>query len=233
MKVPGLHDWISEIGDDLNSIINTTVKTLVSGGIGVAGSTVSAVWLVLLFVILASMLVVYAPEIYKVTLRLTRLPEDSLQRFIQSLRSAFRAVFAGILFIAIIQGTLCAIGFRLMSVSEPAFWGLLATFAAVIPVIGTSLVWFPLAVVLWFSGSPYGAVGLVIWGIVVVAGADNLLRPYLLKTGIDASMFVLLLSILCGLVVFGPVGLIAGPVLVAFAKQAIKESDILLERDAQ
>ena len=69
---------------------------------------------------------------------------------------------------------------------------------------------------------------LVVWGVVIVSGADNILRPYFLKTAIEAPMMVLLLSIICGLAVFGAVGLIAGPVLVAFAQQAMKESDLLL-----
>ena len=63
-----------------------------------------------------------------------------------------------------------------------------------------------------------------------MAGSDNLVRPYLLKTGIEAPMFVLLFSILCSMALLGPVGLVAGPVLVAFAVQAFKESDRLQMR---
>ena len=55
---------------------------------------------------------------------------------------------------------------------------------------------------------------------------DNLLRPFFLKTGIDASVVTLILSILCGLAAFGPVGVFAGPVLVAVAIQAGNESTL-------
>ena len=64
--------------------------------------------------------------------------------------------------------------------------------------------------------------------MVAVGGVDNILRPFFLKQGINAPLFVLVLSILCGMATFGPVGLIAGPVLVAFAIQAVMESDNLL-----
>lgn len=65
-----------------------------------------------------------------------------------------------------------------------------------------------------------------------MAGSDNLARPYLLKTGIEAPMFVLLLSILCSMAALGFVGLVAGPVLVALGQRALAESDIL-KREAE
>jgi predicted PurR-regulated permease PerM len=100
-------------------------------------------------------------------------------------------------------------------------------FCAVIPLAGTALVWLPIAVYLWAVDSLASALMLVAWGSIVVAGSDNLLRPYFLTTGIEASMVVLLLSIICSLAVFGPVGVIAGPVMVALALQAMKESELL------
>lgn len=232
-KVPGLDEWFTEASENLNTIINSVVKTALSGSIGIAGGTMTAFWLLFLFVVLAALGVVYAPALRKLTLRVTRLPEDSLDRFVLTLRNALRAVVVGVLLVAMIQGTLTGIGLRLVGVSEPAFWGLLAAFVAVIPVVGTALVWAPLAVILWIQGRHGAAVFLVAWGSIVVAGSDNLFRPYFLKTGIEAPMFVLLLSILCSMAVFGPVGLIAGPVLVALAQQAVRESDILLARSGK
>ena len=229
-KVPGLSEWIDQIGENFDAYVNSGLKTLVSGGIGLAGGTMTAIWLMCLFIVLATLGVIYAPAIRRMSLRVTRLPEDSFNRILLALRHAFRSVFIGILFVAVMQGTLTGIGLRIVGVSDPAFWGLLATFAAVIPVVGTALVWGPLSVVLWFTVSPGAAVGLAAWGTVVVAGSDNLVRPYLLKTGIEAPMFVLLFSILCSMALRGPVGLVAGPVLVAFAVQAFKESDRLQMR---
>lgn len=229
-KVPGLSEWLTEMTDNINAMFNTVLKSAVSGSIGIAGGTMTAVWLVFLFVVLTALGVVYAPTIRKLTLRIVRLPEDSLDRMVQSTRNALRAVVMGVVLVAIVQGTLTGIGLRLVGVPEPAFWGLLAIFVAVIPVVGTALIWLPMALMLWLQGSLGAAVGLVAWGLIVVAGSDNFLRPYFLKTGIEAPVFVLLLSILCSMAVFGPIGLILGPVLVSFAQQAVKESDILLHR---
>ncbi len=231
-SLPLVNTWMKELSDNIDSIVNTAARSVVSGGIGFAGSTVTWLWLICLFIILTSLGVVYAPTLRHLTLRITNLPTDSFDRFIVAIRNAVRAVVLGLVLVALVQGTLCGIGFTLTGVSEPAFWGLLAIFVAIIPVVGTALVWVPMAISLWVQGSTGGALFLVAWGMLVVAGADNLLRPYFLKTGIQASMFVLLLSILCAMAVFGAVGLIAGPVLVAFAIQARKESDALAERQA-
>lgn len=230
-KVPGLDEWLTEMTNNISEISNTILKSAVSGSIGIAGGTMTVLVLLFLFVILSALCVVYAPTISKLVLRVTRLPEDSFGRMVQSTRNALRAVVMGVVLVATVQGTLTGIGLRLVGVPEPAFWGLLAIFVAVIPIVGTALIWVPMALMLWLQGSLGAAVGLVAWGLIVVAGSDNFLRPYFLKTGIEAPVFVLLLSILCSMAVFGALGLILGPVLVALAQQAVKESDILLQRE--
>ena len=132
----------------------------------------------------------------------------------------------GVVFVALIQGFLCGVGFAIAEVPQPAFWGLVAAFVAPIPFVGTALVWLPVCIWLWLTGSTVACIGLAIWCALVVAGVDNLLRPFFLKTGIDASVVTLILSILCGLAAFGPVGVFAGPVLVAVAIQAGNESTL-------
>lgn len=129
----------------------------------------------------------------------------------------------GIVFVALVQGALCGIGFAVAGVNQPAFWGMLATLVAPIPAFGTALVWLPLCISLWFSGKTMAAICLALWGGLFISGVDNVLRPFFLRQGINASFFVLILSILCGLSVFGGVGLIAGPVLLAIAVQAYEE----------
>lgn len=228
MGIPGLSDALVELTSSLNNIVNSLMKSLVSGSIGFAGSALSALWLLVLFVILTILFAIYAPTIRKIAQRILNLPEATMHRLLEALRQAIKAVFIGIVFVSMIQGVLCGIGMAITGVKDPAFWGLLATLVAVVPVFGTALVWVPMSLMLWISGSLGAAIGLALWCVVLVSGSDNLIRPYFLKTGIEASMFVLLLSIMCGMVVFGPIGLVAGPLLVAFALFAVKESDILL-----
>lgn len=230
MGVPLLNTWFTELSDNFNALYSSTIRSVLSGSLNFAGGAVTGMWLLFLFFIITTLGVVYAPMLHKVTLRVTQLPEDSLDRFLHAIRSAVRSVVLGIILVSSIQGVLCGIGYKIMGISEPAFWGLLSGFAAVIPVFGTALLWVPLALSLWISGSTGAAIGMVFWGMVIVAGSDNLVRPYFLQTGIQASMVVLLVAILCSMAVFGPLGLMLGPVVVAFGIQAMRESDILAKR---
>ena len=91
-----------------------------------------------------------------------------LHRFIEAIRNALRGIFMGIIFVAIIQGFLCGVGFAIVGYKQFAFWGLLASFVAPIPTVGTALVWGPLSLQLWFSGQTVEAVTLVLWGVIIV-----------------------------------------------------------------
>ncbi|MBR4741559.1 MAG: AI-2E family transporter, partial [Desulfovibrio sp.] len=129
-----------------------------------------------------------------------------------------------IVVVALIQGFLCGLGFAVAGIESFAFWGLMAAFVAPIPMIGTMLVWGPLVLLLWFKGAHFAAVGLFFWGGIVVSGIDNIFRPLFLQHGIKAPFFVLILAIICGMAVFGPIGLIAGPVSLAIAIQLVEEA---------
>ncbi len=228
---PELVKWFNEITSNIENILSELVGILVSGGVGVVGSTVNVLWLLFLFVTFSVLGVVYARRLRLIVKTLTFMQDDMLTRFTLAIRGALRGVFLGVLLVAVVQGILCGIGFAVAGIDQPAFWGLLATLVAPIPVVGTALVWVPLCIVLWFSGNIFAAIGLALWGVIAVAGADNIIRPLFLQRGIKAPLFVLLLAILCGLATFGPVGMIIGPMIVAFGIQAIYEADKLSKKD--
>lgn len=225
--VPESVEYIEKVQDNLSSIVNTVMKTVLSRSLNLAGDTMGMIWALCLFAVFTCLIVVYMPTIRRLILLALPAYEEMVDRFGLVLHNAARSVFIGIVFVPLIQGTLTGIALGFLDVPDPAFWGLLAVFCAVIPLAGTALVWLPIAIYLWAVDSLASALILVAWGCIVVAGSDNLLRPYFLTTGIEASMVVLLLSIICSLAVFGPVGVIAGPVMVALASQAMKESELL------
>ncbi|MBO6002534.1 MAG: AI-2E family transporter, partial [Mailhella sp.] len=214
------------IGDNADTAIRFILSKSLSL-VNIAGNAMGFFWDMLLLAVFTTLFVAYAPVIFRVCMQILPRHEMMLRRFSRILYNASRSVFISIVFVPIIQGVLTGIGLKIFDVPDPAFWGLLAVFVAVIPMAGTAIVWLPIALYLMAARSMADGFLLIAWGAVVVAGADNLLRPYFLKTGIDVSMFVLLLSIVCSLAVFGAVGIIAGPVLVAVARQALLESEVL------
>lgn len=223
-NLPGLEGGLDQLTSSAAGLAGTAARTVLAGGVGIAGGAFQIVLELVIFVMIAVLGVTNARVIREAALRITTFPEPMLARFIKTIRGAIFAVLVGVVFVALIQGVLCGIGFAVAGVPQPAFWGLIAAFVAPIPFIGTALIWAPACLWLWLTGSTFACVGLVVWCTLVVAGVDNVLRPFFLKTGIDASLVTLILSILCGLAAFGPVGVFAGPVLVAVGTQASKES---------
>ncbi len=225
--IPGVDAMFQEIAHNVDALLSKALATLIGGGVSLVGSTLNGIWLLILFMSLSMLCTVYAERIFHVSAHVLRISEPMLVRFITVLRGALRGVLLGVVMVALCQGILCGIGFAMAGVKQPAFWGLLATLVAPIPVVGTAIVWLPLSVMLWFSGATMNAVGLFLWGTMAVGGIDNILRPLFLKKNINAPFVILILSIICGLTSFGPVGIIAGPLLVTFAMHAVYEADNL------
>lgn len=224
-EYPNLERAVNDTLNNVDSMITDSVGILVSRSFGFVGSTFNVVWLTFLFIMLTILFTRYSYNLRKICSRILRLPHTMLGRFILAIHKALIGIMLGIVLVALVQGALCGIGFAVAGVNQPAFWGLLATIVAPIPMVGTALVWAPLCITLWFTGKGMAAICLAIWGAFFVSGVDNVLRPFFLRQGINAPFFVLILVILCGLSSFGAVGLIAGPVILAIAMQAMEEAN--------
>jgi predicted PurR-regulated permease PerM len=128
----------------------------------------------------------------------------------------FASVAIGLL-IAAIQGTLGGTAFALTGIRTPVFWGVLIAFFSLVPVVGSALIWVPAALWLAFTGS-WGKAIVVLAICGGVAGvADNIIRPVLLKNRTRLNELLLFLSVLGGIQVFGLLGLVIGPTIVAAA----------------
>ena len=146
---------------------------------------------------------------------LSPLTGDETNMVIRKLSIATNSIVRGSILVAIIQGILTGIGFTIFSVPQPLLWGLVATFAALIPGIGTALVLTPGIIYLYFTVGTVNAVGLLIWGVIAVGLIDNILGPTLVGRGVQIHPLLILLSVLGGLALFGPVGLLAGPLVLS------------------
>lgn len=131
------------------------------------------------------------------------------------LERAVDSVVKGKLLIALIQGVLTVLGFLIFSVPNAALWGTVAAVVALIPMIGTALVFVPAVLFLFVQGAAGAAAGLVVWGVAVVGMADNILGPKIMGRGLQLHSLAILLSVLGGIAFFGPMGFILGPLTVS------------------
>ena len=148
-------------------------------------------------------------------LKLSPLSGENTKKIIEKIKNAINSVVKGVLVIALVQGILTGIGFKIFGIPNPALWGSLAMFSALIPSIGTSIVIIPGILFLFFTSKIFGAVGLTIWGFVAVGLIDNFLAPILIERGIKIHSFLILLSVLGGLSVFGVIGFLLGPIILS------------------
>ncbi len=132
------------------------------------------------------------------------------------LQSTVSSVIRGVIVVAIVQALLAGTGFAIFGIPSPALWGTLAMLAAFIPGIGTALVMIPAVIYLFATGHIGSAIGLAIWGVAVVGLVDNFLSPYLVGRGVKIHPFLILLSVLGGLALFGPLGFLLGPLVISF-----------------
>lgn len=137
--------------------------------------------------------------------------EALLERFV----SVTRATLKGSLLIGAIQGALAGLAFWVAGIPGPAFWGTVMVVLSVIPAIGAAFVWVPAVVYLLLVGKVAAGVGLLVWCAVVVSTVDNFLRPRLVGRDARMSDLLILLSTLGGIIMFGAVGFIVGPIVAA------------------
>ncbi len=133
----------------------------------------------------------------------------------QRLTATINSVVKGTLLIAVLQGIIAGIGFWIFGVPNPAFWGSVTVFAALVPTVGTSLVVVPAVIYLLLVAKSAAALGLLIWGALAVGLLDNFLAPQLIKRGSHIHPFLILLSVLGGLSLMGPIGFLAGPLVLS------------------
>lgn len=137
------------------------------------------------------------------------------KRLIAEARKALDAVLIGQLLTAVAQGALLGVGFWIFGVPAAVFWGFVATVLSVVPLIGPPLVWGPAALWLVATGRTGAGIGLLIWGAVLVSTMDNFLKPKLMAQQSGMHPTLALLGVLGGLISFGLVGFILGPVILA------------------
>jgi predicted PurR-regulated permease PerM len=117
--------------------------------------------------------------------------------------------------VALVQGTLGGLAFWFLGVHAPLLWGVVMAFLSLLPAIGAALIWAPVAIYLLAIGAVWKGVALIAFGTIVIGLVDNILRPILVGKETKLPDYVVLVSTIGGLSIFGLNGFVIGPVIVA------------------
>ena len=141
------------------------------------------------------------------------LTPEQVARLYKNVSDTIIANVYGILSVGVAQGALTGIAMRIVGMPSSLLLALAAGFASVIPVVGVSLVWAPVAIYLLVTGSIWKGVFLLAWGVFVVSAIDNVIRPWVVGGRVELHPLVLLFFIFGGVEAFGFLGLFLGPVV--------------------
>ncbi|MES2879751.1 MAG: AI-2E family transporter [Pseudomonadota bacterium] len=140
---------------------------------------------------------------------------DHKRELFSKFTTVIRATVKGNLLVAVIQGALGGIAFWFLGVGAALLWGVLMAFLSLLPAVGAGLVWLPVAIYLFITGAMWQGIALVAWGVLVIGLVDNLLRPVLVGKDTRMPDYVVMITTLGGMAVFGINGFVLGPVIAA------------------
>jgi predicted PurR-regulated permease PerM len=205
---------------DLAKIVQTAVTKasafIYTNAIGLIRGFTVFFFDLLLTLFIAFFMFLQGDDFIQAIKRLSPLDPAHNDEILRETETTIKATLWGTVIVACAQGTLGGVGFLIFGLPQPAFWGTVMIPAAVIPVVGSTIIWGPAAVYLLFTGHISSGVGLILWGGVVVSVIDNVLKPILMKGSGETPSIFILFSILGGLTYFGMIGFILGPLILSF-----------------
>jgi predicted PurR-regulated permease PerM len=233
-ELPLRYPWIASLQsrfgllslDAAMSRIAPMLSNLAGGANKVLQSTLAGVTTAILYVILFLFTTffllrdarLFADNVFSL------LPFSAGERYdiLRTVRLTTRGVLYSTVLVPVVQGLVAMVGFWALGLPAPFFWGTMLMFAAAIPGVGAPLVWAPAALYLLFASSPWKGLALALYGALGISLIDNFLKPLILHGISRIHPFAAFLSLLGGLLTFGPAGLILGPVTFSLLQTLIR-----------
>jgi len=199
----------------IKSMLSSMSQPVLKGTLRFLGGTLGVVGNIFLVLFISFYLFRDGETIMRNLVNSLPLERKRAEDLIEKTRTIISASVNGVLVIAALQGALGGLMFWILGLPSPLVWGVVMSVLAMLPVGGSGIIWLPAALILIFTGHWVKGVILIAFGALIIGTIDNILRPRLVggKTGMhDLTIFF---SVLGGLKVFGLVGFLLGPVMLA------------------
>lgn len=152
-------------------------------------------------------------NILQVILDLTPIKEGYERKLIKEFENTIDATIYGYVVTAFIQAVLAAIGFAIAGVKAPLVFGLLTFIMSMVPLIGATSVWLPIAIVYFAQGHIGWGIFISVYGGLLISGIDNIIKPLIIQGKAKIHPVLAFFSLLGGIQFFGPIGILFGPVI--------------------
>jgi predicted PurR-regulated permease PerM len=215
-RIPGygrLEPYREQILTRAGSVVGAVGNFLVSSLSETTKGTVTFIFQFFILLYSVFFLLMDGPGMLRTILTYLPLHDEEKERMKDRFMSVTRATIKGTIVIGIIQGGLSGLAFWIIGIPAALFWTVVMVVLSILPAVGGALVWVPAALILLALGQVWQPVFLVIFCGLAVGSIDNILRPRLVGRDTKMHDLMILFSTLGGIVAFGPIGFMLGPVL--------------------
>ncbi len=220
-----------DFAPDIEGGIKSITDGFVSNASQIFSSTASLGLAIFIAVIALFYMLRDGHHFKEVMVELSPLADAYDKDIIERIERAVNSVVRGSLFTSLIKGILASLGFLIFGVPHAVLWGMLTAIVSLLPGIGAGLTLIPAILYLLVQDSMGMAIGLAAWGFFAVGLVDNIIMPIVVGKGFTVHPLLVLLSVLGGLVFFGPVGLFLGPLVIALLSALIEIYKLLVLDD--
>jgi predicted PurR-regulated permease PerM len=208
LETSGLRDLLDSLPASASRLLFAVGTALVEGLATFAGEALIT-FFILFFIFRDG-----ASTADQLTTLLPLSPEQS-HRLFSRIRESVVANLYGMLAVSIIQGLLTGIALVIVGVPSPLLWGTAAAVFSLVPIVGSALVWLPIAIFLFAGGHWWKGIFFLAWEAILIGLADNVVRPLVLVGRVRLHPLLLLFALVGGVRQFGFIGLFVGPVVIS------------------
>ncbi len=203
-----------------SAVIETVIKNIESWALGSFPSLVNALLSVFLLISIMYFVLYFMftnhEKFEQTILRYMPFREQSSLLLAEELRNITYSNVLGQGIIAITQGAFVGLGFLIFGIEDPFFWGVVATMLSFVPLVGSALVFVPAALIELSYSNITSGVGILLWGVIIVANIDNVIRLIINKKIANTHPIISIIGVIIGLPIFGILGLVFGPLLISY-----------------
>jgi predicted PurR-regulated permease PerM len=208
-------DQLGNMGERLGSVLSRVAQFVAARGLALGQNALDFIVSLFIMLYLLFFLLRDGEALVRRIRQAIPLRADQQRNLADRFSTVIRATVKGNLVVALVQGGLGGVAFWLLGVHAPVLWGTLMVLLSLLPAVGAGIVWLPVAIYLLATGEVWKGMFLVLFGVLVIGLVDNILRPVLVGKDTRMPDYVVLISTLGGIAVFGLNGFVLGPVIAA------------------
>lgn len=205
-----------DLGAQIASASGALISWISGHAIGFFGSATRSVLNIVIAFFALYYLLISASTAWRWVEAFLPFSRESNEQLRERFTSITEAMLLGTALTAILQGALIGFGFWMVGLPNPVFWGVVAAFASILPVLGSALVWLPGVIVLLVQHRFGAAIALLVIGGLIASNLDNFVRPVVYRRVSDVHPLTTLVGAFAGVSLFGLVGLLLGPLAITY-----------------